>query len=252
MYDVERQNKIIELLKQRKSISVQKLVELLYISPATARRDLSALEKRGVVKRTFGGAVLAEASNEENNLVIQEQIMVKSKRYMCEKCASLISNNQSVFLDSSSTVANLVPFLSDFHYLSIVTNGLNISALISKNTNFRVFSVGGEIVARSNSTIGPVAQRVLSQFHCDICIHSCSGIDIQSGVTEGSLEQSSVKETMLKNSSIKILLADCTKFGKSFLSKTCDIKEYDILITDQKPAQEYIDYCLKNEVKLMY
>jgi DeoR family fructose operon transcriptional repressor len=252
MYDVERQNKIIEILQQKKSISVNALTKMLFISPATARRDLSALEKKGVIKRTFGGAVLVDPNSAEGSIIMRQSMMVKSKRIMCEKATSLLRNGNSLFLDSSSTVSNIVPFLQDFRYLLIVTNGINVSAQLSKSSNFRIILVGGEIATRSNSTVGPTAVKAIDAFHCDILISSCAGIDVATGVTEFALEQSEIKRIMMSHSSVRILLADCSKFGKTFFSKTCPINGFDILITDQKPSQEYIDYCEQNDVRLIY
>ena len=252
MYDIERQNKIIELLKANKSMSVRKLTEVVYASPATIRRDLDYLEKRGLIKRTFGGAIIQESTHEESPLLIREQINVRSKRYMGEKCAEFISSNQSLFLDGSSTVYNLLPFLNDFRFLSIITNGLNLALLLSQTTNFHIILIGGSIQAKSNSTLGPLSQEGLAKLRCDLAICSCTGIDIKKGVMETSIEQSEVKREMMKNSEVKILLCDKSKFGKSYLSKTCDVQDYNIIITDDKPAQEFIDFCAKHNVKLIY
>jgi len=252
MYSIERQNKIIEILQQKKSISVQKLTEMLFISPATARRDLAALEKKGVLKRTFGGAVLTDPNSTEGSIIIRQQMMVKSKRIICEKAAALLRNGNSVFLDSSSTVANIVPFLSDFRYLLLVTNGIHIaSQLVNGTGDFRVILIGGEIVTRSNSTIGPTAIQSLGAFHCDICLCSCAGIDIANGVSELDVEQSEIKQMMMARSTVKILLVDCSKFGKTFFSKTCDISDYDVIITDQKSPKEFLDYFNEHDIKLI-
>jgi DeoR/GlpR family transcriptional regulator of sugar metabolism len=252
MYDIERQNKIVELLKANKSMSVKKLTELVYASPATIRRDLDYLEKRGLIKRTFGGAIIQESTHEESPLLIREQTNVRSKRYMGEKCAELISSNQSLFLDGSSTVYNLLPFLNDFRFLSIITNGLNLALLLSQTTNFHVILIGGTIQSKSNSTLGPLAKEALNELRCDIAICSCTGLDLKKGVMETSLEQSEVKRTMMANSEVKILLVDKSKFGKSYLAKTCEVSDYNIIVTDERPAQDFIDYCAQHNVKLIY
>lgn len=252
MYDIERQKQIIDILKDKKSVSVKMLTELVYASPATVRRDLAYLEKKGLIKRTFGGAIIADSSNEESATLVREQTNVRSKRYICEKCSSLISNNQSIFMDSSTTLYSLVPFLCDIHYLSIITNGVNIATLLSQKTNFRVILAGGTIADKSNSTLGPLACMIVSSLHCDMAILSCTGFDINGGVTETAIEQSQLKQAMMNNADVKILLCDSSKFGKTFLSKTAEISAYNIIITDKKPDEAYLSYCERHQIKLIY
>ncbi len=252
MYSIERLDKIVEILKQRKSISVSKLCDMLFISPATARRDLTALEKKGVIRRTFGGAVLVESNNEEGPIVLRDQTMIRAKRYMCEKASEFIRNGQALFLDSSSTVSNLVPFLNDFRYLTFITNGLNVATALTQNTNFKVTLLGGEILTRSNSTVGPVAEDDVRRFFCDIAIFSCTAIDLHGGVSEGSVETSAIKRIMMERSDVKILVADCTKFGQNALSKTADVKDFDIIITDERPNDAFVHYCDEHSIRLLY
>ena len=240
MYDLERQNKIIEILKERKSISVIKLARLLYVSHSTISRDLTSMEKQGLVKRTYGGVILQESPNEESSLLLRQSINVKEKKIIAELCSKLIKDNSSLFIDSSSTCTYLVPYLKNFRNLNIVTNGLRIGLLLSEQTSCQIFILG-------NLTL-----KTLEKVHCDYSIISCSGIDLNFGLSETTIDQSEIKITMTENSDKIILLCDHSKFGKVSLFKSIPLNKISYIITDQKPSDPYIEYCKENNIQLIY
>lgn len=252
MYDLERQDKILEILKEKKSISVDKLTKLMYVSAATIRRDLTQMEKRGLVHRTFGGVVLQESPNEESSILFRENTNTKEKRRMSELCSQLTKDNTSIFLDSSSTVMFLVPFLRDYRRLNIVTNGVKVALLLSQETSSQILLLPGYINSRSASVVGNMAISALSRIHCNIAIMSCSGLNLEYGVMESTVDQAEIKAKMLENSDMTILLCDLSKFGKKELFATFPLSKVDYLITSGKPADEYIQYCKEHDIKLIY
>ena len=105
MFDLERQNLIVELLKKNKSMSVAKLSELLYVSEPTVRRDLTHLEEQGAIIRTHGGAVLRDTENREIPLMFRESQNNSAKKIIAEKASAFIGNGKVIFMDASSTVS---------------------------------------------------------------------------------------------------------------------------------------------------
>ncbi len=252
MYDLERQDKILEILKEKKSISVDKLTKLMFVSPATIRRDLTQMEKRGLVHRTFGGVVLQESPNEESSILFRENTNIKEKRHMSELCSQLTKDNSSVFLDSSSTVSFLVPFFRDYHRLNIVTNGVKVALLLSQETSSQILLLPGYLNSRSASVVGNMVINTLSRIHCNYAIMSCSGLNLEYGVMESTVDQAEIKVKMMENSDVTILLCDLSKFGKKELFLTFPLPKVDYLITSGKPPEEYVKYCEKNNIKLIY
>lgn len=251
MSDYERQKQILEILNAEQTVSVNKLVETLFVSPATIRRDLETMARKGLLKRTHGGAILFTSSSEESSIFVREEIMKKEKREICEKCIDYIKNNQSIFLDSSSTICTLVPMLSAFQYLTLITNGISAALLIGQKTNFKTYVPNGFIRHQSNSILGDSATANISSIYCDLFIFSCGGIDIKHGVTESTIEQIEIKKAMFKNSTKKILLVDSSKFGVTYIAKSCDIKDIDVIITDHRPSDEFMDYIATTNVELV-
>ncbi len=252
MYDLERQNEIYEILKQKKSISVDKLTKLLYVSQSTIRRDLTEMEKKGLVKRTYGGVVLQESPNEETSLLLRETINVREKKKIAEIASRLLKDNLSVFIDSSSTCTYLVPYMKNFKNLNIVTNGLRIGLLLSEQTSCQIFLASGYIHSRSNSILGSLTVKTLERLHCDLSIISCSGLDLNFGLSETTIDQSEIKIAMAENSNRIILLADHSKFGDSKLFKSIPLSKIDCIVTDQKPSEEYVEFCQNNGIDLLY
>ncbi len=252
MYANERYDQILAILKVKKKVTVEKLVKELYVSPATVRRDLDAMQKRGLLKRTHGGAILFYSSNEESSLFVREEIMKKEKHEICEKCTDLIKSNQSIFIDSSSTVSHLIPLLNQFKTLTLVTNGLSSALLLKSNTNFRVFIPSGFIQSQSNSVLGSSTINQLASIHVDLCIISCAGFDLEHGISEASIEQAEVKRLMIKNANKAILLIDSSKFKKVFISKICDLTDIDTIITDKGIPEDYVTAIQKLGIHLIY
>lgn len=241
MFALERQNEILQLIKERKSISVGELSKELFVSPATIRRDLSAMEKSGLIQRSHGGAVLAGSTSLESGLLMREQENVLAKKSIAQLAVRLVKDNSSIYLDSSSTVGKIVPLLARFKYLSIVTNGLKNALLLTESSNARIYVTCGIIQNKSNSILGADTVEYCSKLHTDVAFISCNGISENSGITEANLEQAKVKQTMIKNSQIKVLMADSSKFGKTFMAKTADFKDVDYFITDTMPPASLKD-----------
>ena len=252
MYDLERQNQIYEILKEKKSISVDKLTKILYVSQSTIRRDLTEMEKRGLVKRTYGGVVLQESPNEETSLLLRETTNVKEKKKIAEIASRLLKDNLSLFIDSSSTCTYLVPYMRNFKNLNIATNGLRIGLLLSEQTSCQIFLASGYIHSRSNSILGNLTVKTLERIHCDYSIISCSGLDLAFGLSETTIDQSEVKIAMAENSNKIILLADHTKFDDAKLFKSIPLSKISTIVTDRRPREEYVEYCQSNGIELLF
>ena len=98
MSDLLRQEEIMSILKARKSITVDSLVKILYVSPATVRRDLEDMDKKGLLKRTRGGAILFSSSSEESSLMLREEAMKQEKKSIAFKCIDFLKNFIKIFL----------------------------------------------------------------------------------------------------------------------------------------------------------
>jgi len=239
------------LVNKEKYISVKKLLNSLYISEATIRRDLSFLEHKGLLTRTRGGAMTIESSTSEKSALLREQLLITEKRLIAQKALPFFKDGQSCFIDPSTTVSQLIPLLSSYKNITVISNGVS-NALLFSAINQHVILLGGYVSAKTNSTLGSSTINEIENFHCDLFVFSCSALSLENGLTEINMEQSIAKQKMLKHSNLNILLADHTKFNQTFTARTCGLNEIDVIITDQKPSQSYLNYFEQYHVKCLY
>jgi DeoR/GlpR family transcriptional regulator of sugar metabolism len=232
MLPLERQNQILDILAQRKAITVDELCHLLYSSGATIRRDLAILENNGQLKRTHGGAVFLDASAKDFPLMLRESENLMAKQVIARKALPLIQDGQTLFFDSSSTVCRLAELLNGFGQLRVITNGLKTAGLLADVEGVELYSTGGRLRETAKSFIGPSANRFINQFNADYAFLSCRGVDPATGVTEASEEEADVKLSYIQNARRVVLLCDASKLGKQFFRRIASLNQVWRLISN--------------------
>ncbi len=238
MFGLERQQSIMKIMDEEKSISVNELARRVYASPATVRRDLTEMEKLGLIKRTHGGAVLCERDNTEISFLVREQENVKGKKKIVEAACAIVKSSYSVFLDSSSTSSMLAPLLARFNPITVFTTGIKTAILLSSKTKAKIYLPGGLVNTNSNSVTGTDTNNYLEGVYIDVAFVSCNGIDEMAGITEFSFEQAEIKKTVLQNAGKKVLLCDSSKFCRAATFKIADFSMFDCMITNEAPPVE--------------
>lgn len=251
MLTIDRQDEIIEILNQKKSATVEELAKELFVSEATIRRDLKAMEQIGLLRRSHGGASLFKSTAEESAFAMREQEHTAEKRLIANMALRFIKNSSCIFMDSSSTTGMIIPLLEPFKYLSVITTGLRNAIMLSQTSNTRIHIAGGTVQNHSNSILGIETLEYISRVHADVALLSCTGIDLESGITDASIEQAKVKLQMTKNAKTVLLLCDHSKFGKTFMCTDFSFGEVDYLITDKTPPVEYVEAFTKAGCKII-
>ena len=251
MLTLERQEEILAILRERKSATVDELASELFVSGATVRRDLREMEKQGLLKRSHGGAMLFKSTAEDSAFALREQENVSAKRTIAHLACKLVKSGDSIFLDSSSTAGFLIPKLNSFDVLSVTTTGLKNALLLSETEHIKIYLTGGQILNHSNSIIGSDTIDYISRMHSDIAFISCSGVDVENGFTDTSIEQAKLKRQMRKNSRKVAMLVDSTKFGKTFLCTDFTFNEVDYLITEKTPPIEFVERVAQTNCKII-
>ncbi len=242
MLTLQRQEEIMNILRQKKSVTVNELSETLFASGSTIRRDLAELENAGLIRRSHGGAVLFESSSDEASARVREQENRRQKKIIGELAAGLLHNASSLFLDSSSTAGAMIPHFSGFSDLTVITNGLRNALLMAENPDLRVIIAGGTVRPNSGSLYGADTLNYLSGLNPGYCFISCGGLS-GSGITESTFEQGAIKRQMLHGAGKRVLLCDSSKFEKKCLYRIGGLEEVDILVSDQMPSPQ-LSACL--------
>ncbi len=251
MFQEQRCDKILEILKAKKNASIESLCKDVYCSIATMRRDLMELEKMGLVQRRRGGASIVTGANAEYSHTFRDMKNQKEKAYICSIADNFISNGFSIFLDSSSTVFSICPMLEKYNNISVVTNGIATAFSLAESGCADTYIAGGHIKSGSVSIVGEFSSEFIKNFKADLAILSCRGIDEQ-GTYEANQQQALVKQQMMKNAKSTIVLCDSSKFSQSYFYKLSGFANIEAVITDKKPDENIIKAIIQTGSDIMY
>jgi DeoR/GlpR family transcriptional regulator of sugar metabolism len=236
LFQNERYTKIYEILQQRGSVTVQYLEKQLYVSGATIRRDLNAMEKSGLLQRVWGGAMLRTVDKD-----IPSFVRMKSNQDKKEKIASiaskLLKSSSSIFFDSSTSCLSLVPYISELKNITIVTSSLKMSLQLAQSSDATVNLLGGTVY-EDYILSGYLAVNSVRQFYTDMMFFSCSGISSTYGIASIEPKVVEVCQEMLKHTALKILLCDSSKVGRNALLRLADLNDVDYVIMDKIPEND--------------
>ena len=231
MFYTERHNAILKILEERKTATIHYLSENLYVSEPTIRRDLKILADAGLIKRTFGGAILAKILNSEVPLVLRERENPHMKDIIAKKAIDHISDGQVIFLDASSTVYYITKYLSGFTDLTIITNNPKIPLTLAEQ-KIRVFCTGGLMLENSIAYVGSHTNEFLQKFNADLTFFSCRGLSETGLLSDSSVEESDVRRVMIKQSQKNVFLCTSDKVGKKYMYTLCKADDIDCIISD--------------------
>lgn len=232
----DRQEQLLLLLREKKYVSINFLVETLHYSESTIRRDLRRMEKLGLIKRSPGGAMFIKDDLKENPLQLKAGINRDQKRRIADIAVDLIGDYSTIFLDASSTCLILSKQLQHRHNLTILTTNLLTALELETNTDHNVYIVGGHL--RDGKVEGGVAEENISAFQIDTAFVSCRGFDQNFGASEILESEATMKRIVKHHTKQLVLLADGTKLGKRFLFQGLAPRDIDTLVTNQPVSKE--------------
>ncbi|RBP42249.1 DeoR/GlpR family DNA-binding transcription regulator [Garciella nitratireducens] len=251
MLPFDRKQKILDILKKRKNISVEELVKILYCSPATIRRDLMQLSEEGLIRRIRGGATYIEKKSVDLPYHFRNIIEQDKKKHIAELALDFIANDMTLFMDSSTTVLQLVPYLKDYSGLKILTNGTITAQLLSENLHIQVTCVGGRVHPRNSSINGAIAYRFISNFHAELALLSAKSLS-KFGAMEFSEEEAIVRKAYQEHAKQTLLLIDSTKFEISCFHQSLPFEKIDYILSDQPLPKDLQNIAEKKDVECIY
>lgn len=236
MLTEERRQKIKDILESKKRILVNEVSQEFNISPVTIRKDLHILEKRGVLTRVHGGAIINHSAVRDLALVEKEHIHIAEKKRIAFMAESLISSGDILILDSGSTTTQLARLLKFKKDLTVITNAVNIASELAAS-ELTVILTGGILREKSFSLVGPLAEESLKTVTADKLFLGVDGIDFQHGLTTPNILEARVNNLMIKAAEEVIVLADSSKFGRRSLGVIDSLESIDKIITDRNISE---------------
>lgn len=237
MLKVERQQTIVQYLKQHHAASVSELSRHFFISETSIRRDLGILERSGFLRKTYGGAILLEGGNEVISLDARQQTEREAKEQIARKAAACIENGDVIFLDSSSTALAMAPHLKRFSRLSVITNGIRVACELAQTPEIKVYCLGGLIASHTYSANGALTLRALRDMRADKLFLSPKAVE--DGIYCASEEEAAVRRAMMDRSGKTFVLCSANKLGRFAAFQLCSLGEAHAFICDTLPAREW-------------
>lgn len=235
----KRQNRILEQLYTKGEVNVKDLSVEFNVTPITIRRDLDTLSEKGLIDRIHGGAVMTKKLRDEALFIEKGNRYINEKSRIGQIAASLIKEDDTVFLNSGSTTLEVIKHLKGKHIRIITNNAAAIN--VERDPLVEVFLVGGEYREASHSLIGDMAQETLSHVYSSCTILGVNGISRQFGLSTNVQQETSVNRIMVErcHGSI-IVVADSSKIGIVSNFSTASIDRVSVLITDDKIKPEQV------------
>lgn len=241
MFAHERQQRVIDLLKERSSVLVTELEALLGASAATVRRDLGLLEESGKIRRTHGGVHAPDSGDGEISFDRKSRHELRAKRAIAAVAAGLVRERDTVFVDAGSTAFKVGAALLGRKDVTIFTNSIPLLEE-APDAGCRVVALGGEVRAVSRALIGSESLEWMRRIRFDVAFVGASGIDPKRGPCTTELGEAGVKRAAVQSARRSVLVADGSKWSHPAAIVFADWQDLDDVITDHKasPAESRI------------
>lgn len=237
MYQNEREMEIQKILAREQYMTVRQLSQLLYTSESSIRRDLSVLEKRGVVKRSYGGVELAKTNIQVPPFSTRLHDRVREKKIIAEKAASLVHDGDIVFLDQSSSAMFVARAIMGKAKVTVVTNNIEILSLLSQ-TDMDVISSGGALCRTNrNCLLGQDAHRIFTEVQANFLFFSTKALSEDGVIYDCNREEVCIRNTMLEHAEQRVFLCTSEKMEKKSGYRQCALNEIEYIITDRSQSE---------------
>ncbi|MFN8099476.1 MAG: DeoR/GlpR family DNA-binding transcription regulator [Dermatophilaceae bacterium] len=232
MYAAERQQRIMAQARQAGRVEVITLAEELGVATETIRRDLTALEQRGTLRRVHGGAIPVERLELEPTLATRATRLTDEKRRIAARALDHLPREGTVLLDAGSTTQAIVEMLPPDADLTIVTNSIAAAAVLTSHPGVQLFLIGGRVRGVTGASVGAWATDALADLVVDLAVMGTNGFSVARGLTTPDQSESLVKKAMVAAARRTVVVSDSTKAGDDHMHRFAAFADIDVLITD--------------------
>jgi DeoR family fructose operon transcriptional repressor len=234
MYAEERQQAMARLVNQRGRMSVNQLAREYDVTTETVRRDLSTLERMGLVRRVHGGVVPPSSlSLIEAGLRERDQVNTDSKERIARAALELLpAAGGTILLDAGTTTARLASLLPPDHELTVVTHGVPIAARLAGQRQIDLRLLPGRVRRTTQAAVGADTVEVLAHLRVDVAFLGTNGVTAEHGFTTPDPDEAAVKRALIASGRRVVALADASKFGVDTAVRFASPGEIDVLVTD--------------------
>jgi DeoR family fructose operon transcriptional repressor len=238
MYAEERHQLIVKRARTDGRVDVATLAAQFDVTTETVRRDLTALERQGLLRRVHGGAIPVERLGFEPGLASRDAAQAGEKERIAKAALSELPADGVVLLDAGTTTARLAEILPTDRELTVLTNALPVATTLSMRPHLTVHLVGGRLRSRTLAAVDDWALRQLADVYVDVAFIGTNGISPERGLTTPDPGEAAVKRAMIAAARRTVVLADHTKVGVDHFARFGTLDQVDVLITDSGVDEE--------------
>lgn len=226
MEKTEREKIILAKIEETGFMSVDELAKTIYVSPSSIRRDLTSLEKKKLLKRVYGGAVLIESVNNNTPFETRRARNVEEKKRAAQFAAHLLFDSASVMLDGSSTSMQMLNYIKEYRNIKLFTNNI-YTFMQAVDMGINAYLIGGRPSADVSSLSGEFADEMAEKIFPDILFFSAKYLNDDGDITDSLDGEARLRRIMIKNAKQRVFLFNKEKCGKTALYKVCNLKDID-------------------------
>ncbi|MBJ7539225.1 DeoR/GlpR family transcriptional regulator [Marinomonas transparens] len=250
MSQLTRQDKIVAIVKENGYVTIDELASRFAVTPQTIRRDINALAKAEQIRRHHGGASY-DSSTTNVAYATRQILQLPAKEHIAKRIAEEIPNHASLFINIGTTTETVARALLNHQGLQVITNNLNVAAILSSKEDFTVIIAGGTVRSRDGGVMGEATIDFINQFRVDFGIVGISGIDPHDGsLLDYDYQEVRVAQSIISNSRTVFLAADSGKFGRNAVVRLGNITQVDRLFTDEQPPKDITNLMKEHKVRL--
>lgn len=249
--DPGREQAILAALERDGRVAVAQLAQSLEVSHETIRRDLTALEATGRLRRVHGGAVLFRP-DQEQPILVRSRIKSREKAELAAVARELVRDEMSIFVDTGSTPMAFARTLVDARSLTVMTNSLDIALLLAQAPGIKVKTTPGWVRANDNALIGGDTVAFVRRFVFDAVFMGIAACDPDYGWMDYADEESELRRVLIEQTRKPVLLADDGKFGRHASIRTFDLATRLTVVTNRPLRQPFAEIFKSNGVEVRH
>jgi len=234
-----RQLRLIEEVRRLGSVTVESLAERFGVTLQTVRRDVRLLAEAGVLARFHGGVRVPGSTTENLAYRQRQQLNEDAKQRIARRVASDVPHGCSLIINIGTTAEAVARELADHRGLRVITNNLNVAAILSDHPDCELIVAGGVVRARDRAIMGEATVEFIGQFKVDIALIGISGIESDGTLRDFDYREVRVARAILEHSREIWLAADHSKFNRPAMVELARLDHLDRLYTDASPPEPF-------------
>jgi DeoR family fructose operon transcriptional repressor len=233
LYAYERRRWLVDQARQAGRIDVAEVARALTVAKETVRRDLTALEAEGLLRRVHGGAIPVERLGFEGTLTLRNSSRTDEKARIADHAIGLLGTAESIYIDEGSTTQAFAERLNPHRPLTVVTNSVPVALLMAPREHVTVILIGGRVRGKTLGTIDHWAVRMLEDFVFDLSVMGANGLTVERGLTCPDPAVAAVKGRAVSASRRNVLVSDGSKLGADSSYRFAQVRDLSTIVTDR-------------------